>query len=269
MPCDQKGCIDFRTLEVVLDGSDRQRSPVRRRDAGTLDSSHAVSPSEREPTEETGHHIGLQVEWGHGQDPVKNVAFAPYDANISDLLEAAYGMYKAGSGLKGITFTAANNCDYLVDFVKMQQTRMVTRRVRPIYRHSVSVDTRAGVQFGTELPCKLVVDSHMMSRIPRPLVDRNGCANPTSTAASGRVPASRWDSEDKIREATSLCKVLPPSGLHQRTGSMDTGEPLAITNSVISTPVATSAALHAQDKLARLARWVSCCSGQDRRDPRH
>lgn len=85
----------------------------------------------------------LAAEWGFGQDPVNGMlGFVAYDSEVNSMLEEAYTKWKCGGKGKGIMFVAANGADYLVDFEKMQQLRMATRRVRPVYRHGISAHGR-------------------------------------------------------------------------------------------------------------------------------
>lgn len=132
--------IDLRTLEQISTAADgsMQRCIVCRQDPELATSGFLMNEQD--------------IEWGYAQDPVRNLGFAPYDTATSLLLESGYALYKAGAGLKGIVFTAGNGCDYLVDFVKYQQTRMATRRVRYIYRHSIMPGVRMGVEIGVEAP---------------------------------------------------------------------------------------------------------------------
>lgn len=128
-------CIDFRTLEQISTTPDGSR--------------WCCVVCRQEPSFAAADVCNQwSVQWGHAQDPVQNVGFAAYDADTSLLLEAGFTMHKAGAGMKGTMFTAANGCDYLVDFVKMHQTRMATRRVRHIYRHGICRGIRLGIEAG-------------------------------------------------------------------------------------------------------------------------
>lgn len=134
--------IDFRTLEqtsTLADGS-LQICTVCREDI--------LPPIPPGSGFEEGQ---VRLEWGYAQDPIQNVGFAAYSAATNSLLETSYSLHRAGAGLKGALFEAENGCDYLVDFVKMHQTRMATRRTRHVYRHSVSRGIRMGVEASTKL----------------------------------------------------------------------------------------------------------------------
>jgi hypothetical protein len=127
----RKCCINFCTFEqnITIDEKCRQRSIVCRKEAGAnAQDSHT-----------------LRIQWGHGQDSHEGVAFAPFDAATNSLLEAGFATFKAGVGLTGVAFTASNRCDYLVDYSQMRQTRIVTRRARPVYRHAIAGNFRMGV----------------------------------------------------------------------------------------------------------------------------
>eukprot|EP00418_Pyrodinium_bahamense_P093944 CAMPEP_0179025784 /NCGR_PEP_ID=MMETSP0796-20121207/8170_1 /TAXON_ID=73915 /ORGANISM="Pyrodinium bahamense, Strain pbaha01" /LENGTH=215 /DNA_ID=CAMNT_0020721829 /DNA_START=33 /DNA_END=676 /DNA_ORIENTATION=+ len=144
------GAIDFRTMELCGDGhgcATGPRHPVYRREEqpGTMvaGSSIVVAAHVGGPEQRCGAELAASaVEWGHGQDAVRGCAFAPYSAGISRLLEDAFRQYRESRGLKGVMFTSTNGADYLVDFERMEQTRLATRNVRPVYRHSVSLCVR-------------------------------------------------------------------------------------------------------------------------------
>lgn len=124
--------VDLRVMEEVLElasGGKRMR-PVFRRER-SFDSEE--------------HMPALRTEWGHGQDVSKGVGVASYDDATSALLEEAFCISRVGSGLKGILFTGGNGVDYLADFQSMQQSSLITRRRRTMYRHAVGQGWRGAV----------------------------------------------------------------------------------------------------------------------------
>jgi len=125
--------IDFRLMQQVKQdtyGDDEEWSPVFRRELPAAGSEVCSQPA------------ACYIQWGHGQDVKDGSAFTPYSPQISLLLEDAFACFWQGGMLKGVTFTSTNGADYLVDFERLQQTRLATRNIRPVYRHQVSPTTR-------------------------------------------------------------------------------------------------------------------------------
>jgi len=163
----QGGCtVDFQVIELIcIDSSDsklRVRSPILRRQDCVHDRTHR------------GYELDLQSatssctsEWGYGQDVLDGKAFCPYSYEISTLLEDGFAKFKAGKGLKGIMFTSSNGADYVVDFEKMQQIRVITRRVRPVYRHGLAPGVRTAGVFRLESEMQ-VSDLGCMPTKPQP-----------------------------------------------------------------------------------------------------
>mmetsp|Transcript_121325 Transcript_121325/g.387765 ORF Transcript_121325/g.387765 Transcript_121325/m.387765 type:complete len:354 (-) Transcript_121325:260-1321(-) len=80
---------------------------------------------------------GFDIEWGHGQEAINGSTLAPFSRGTTELLEESFLRYQEGHGPKGILIEAPDGVEYLVNFETMKQTRMQTRRVRPVYRHAV------------------------------------------------------------------------------------------------------------------------------------
>lgn len=87
---------------------------------------------------------GFDIEWGHGQEAINGSTLAPFPGGTTELLEESFLRYQEGHGPKGILIEAPDGVEYLVNFETMKQTRMQTRRVRPVYRHAVGHGWRGG-----------------------------------------------------------------------------------------------------------------------------
>jgi len=200
--------IDFRVLEqssITADGSGRRRCAVRRQDP------HLATQTTFGGSGSAACNGGMQVEWGHAQDPVCNVGIFPYAGAVSALLESAHAVHSTGRGLKGIVITGPRDCDYMVDFVRMQQTRIVTRRVRHIYRHFVSAGARMGSTSGTEeaaLRLNAATEEWPLKPLPRESsfvsTDTGGSSSVSSEAAE---VANGRDSRTVTRVAALGCRV--------------------------------------------------------------
>lgn len=245
--------IDFRTLEQIShEGGGESRCAIARQGA-ELRPSHSFLAPDKSSCSVLG---APQVQWGYGQDPVATIGFASYNASVNALLETAHAMYRAGSGLKGIVFTAGNKCDYLVDFESMMQTRIATRRVRPVFRHSVGVSLRTGVlmpaegdvqvdtaasaQKSQDAPCNGTANGRgLLSAIPRPL----------QVARAGTM-------DDSPIRKINAAGVASASKMSRQERPQQTAVALRRNNEVLS----SSQCPNAQSALARLARWACFCS---------
>jgi len=136
--------IDFRSMEEVSQDVSPEGGPKGKERRRVVQRRQAQAFSE------------AATEWGHGQDPVAGSGFVAFPAEIQLLLEQSFAQFKAGSELKGVMFTSSNGADYLVDFAKMKQLRIATRRERPVYRHRVAPGFRSGAAGSAVAPPAVV-----------------------------------------------------------------------------------------------------------------
>lgn len=179
-----------------------------------------------------------QIEWGHGQDPVGGCGFSAYSLETISLLESSFAAYQAGSALKGIMLDAGHGCEYLVDFVNMQQTRWATRRSRKVYRHLVFGSSRMGIGLdtlrdiedkGSRLPTGLCTVDPLPVLLSIPMAcseARRTSGSKVSRSVSKEKPSGRSASKDKPSGKLQDCRgdrpkqlVTEPRQLHAPSSS--------------------------------------------------